>query len=165
MGARVAFIHAKKSAAYACLKASCKASHHDQAASLGDTDCGDCGDGATVEGKAVGLDLLPSLREEAPFKGAWALPDGFVRTNEDASLEDAARRVLADKAGARSPYLEQFQTFGGPKRDPRGWALTVAYFPRLADDPKLDDTSRGTNRPPLFRARDPKGLVLFDRLV
>jgi ADP-ribose pyrophosphatase YjhB (NUDIX family) len=89
------------------------------------------------------LSVLLSMREEAPFKDAWALPGGFVRTNEDASLEDAARRVLADKAGARSPYLEQLQTFGGPKRDPRGWALTVAYFALLADDPELDDGSRG----------------------
>ena len=93
--------------------------------------------------RAERLSVLLQQREEAPFKGSWALPGGFVRTNQDASLEAAARRVLADKAGARSPYLEQLQTFGGPDRDPRGWSLTVAYFALLADDPALDDPDRG----------------------
>jgi ADP-ribose pyrophosphatase YjhB (NUDIX family) len=100
------------------------------------------------------LSVLLSPREEAPFKGAWALPGGFVRTNEDASLEDAARRVLADKAGARSPYLEQLQTFGGPERDPRGWALTVAYFALLADDPELDDAGQRASRGRWFTIAD-----------
>lgn len=85
------------------------------------------------------LSVLLAQRDEAPFKDFWALPGGFVRTNEDASLEDAARRVLASKAKARTPYLEQLQSFGGPKRDPRGWSLTVAYYALLAEDPALDD--------------------------
>lgn len=89
------------------------------------------------------LSVLLAAREEAPFKGVWALPGGFVRPSEDASLADAARRVLASKTGTRSPYLEQLQSFGGPDRDPRGWALTVAYFALLADDPALDDTRQG----------------------
>lgn len=89
------------------------------------------------------LSVLLSKREEAPFKGSWALPGGFVHTDEDASLEDAARRVLESKAGARSPYLEQLQTFGSARRDPRGWSLTVAYFALLADDLSLDNPGRG----------------------
>jgi ADP-ribose pyrophosphatase YjhB (NUDIX family) len=89
------------------------------------------------------LSVLLSERSEAPFKGVWALPGGFVHTNEDGSLEDAARRVLAQKAETKTPYLEQLQSFGGPKRDPRGWSLTVAYYALLADDPRLDETSQG----------------------
>jgi 8-oxo-dGTP diphosphatase len=89
------------------------------------------------------LSVLLARRDEAPFKGAWALPGGFVRTNEDASLQDAARRVLATKAKARTPYLEQLQSFGGPRRDPRGWSLTVAYYALLAEDPALDGDSAG----------------------
>lgn len=80
------------------------------------------------------LSVLLSRRTEAPFKNAWALPGGFIRTNEDASLLDAARRVLATKAAARSPYLEQLESFGGPRRDPRGWSLTVAYFALVGSD-------------------------------
>jgi 8-oxo-dGTP diphosphatase len=37
-------------------------------------------------------------------------------------------RVLKAKAGVESPYLEEFGTFSGPFRDPRGWSLTVVYF-------------------------------------
>lgn len=80
------------------------------------------------------LSVLLSRRAEEPAKDAWALPGSFIRSNEDRSLEDAARRTLASKAGAQSPYLEQLQTFGGPHRDPRGWSLTVAYFALLGRD-------------------------------
>lgn len=80
------------------------------------------------------LSVLLSQRAEDPARGAWALPGGFIRSNEDNSLEDAARRVLASKAQAQSPYLEQLQTFGGPSRDPRGWSLTVVYFALLNDE-------------------------------
>lgn len=69
-------------------------------------------------------------RREAPDQGAWALPGGFVGIHE--SLDDAARRVLAAKAGivpgAGSPYLEQLYTFGEPGRDPRTRTITVAYY-------------------------------------
>lgn len=80
------------------------------------------------------LSVLLSRRAEEPAKDAWALPGSFIRSNEDRSLEDAARRTLASKAEAQSPYLEQLQTFGGPHRDPRGWSLTVAYFALLGRD-------------------------------
>lgn len=80
------------------------------------------------------LSVLLSRRAEEPARGTWALPGGFIRSNEDSSLEDAARRTLAAKADAQSPFLEQLQTFGGPTRDPRGWSLTVAYFALLGRD-------------------------------
>ncbi len=66
-------------------------------------------------------------REAQPFKGRHALPGTYVR-NEDISFEAAARRVLADKVGIRVPYIEQLETFGGPDRDPRGWAASVAHY-------------------------------------
>ncbi|QDL55790.1 NUDIX hydrolase [Rhodoferax aquaticus] len=67
-------------------------------------------------------------REAAPFAGHWALPGGFIHTHEDDSAKAAAARVLEVKAGVRSPYLEEFGTFSGPVRDPRGWSMTVVYF-------------------------------------
>jgi 8-oxo-dGTP diphosphatase len=62
-----------------------------------------------------------------PWKGHLALPGGFVHTDEDRSLDDAARRVLEAKAGVRIAYLEQLYTLSGPSRDPRGWSLSVSY--------------------------------------
>lgn len=66
-------------------------------------------------------------REHAPFAGRSALPGGFVHA-DDASVADAAMRVLRDKAGLVPPYLEQLATFSGPRRDPRGWSLSVAHY-------------------------------------
>jgi 8-oxo-dGTP diphosphatase len=47
---------------------------------------------------------------------------------EDQDTWNAAARVLRDKTGITSPYLEQLATFSGPGRDPRGWSLSVAYY-------------------------------------
>lgn len=64
-------------------------------------------------------------RPAAPAAGALALPGGFVGLDE--ALDDAARRVLADKAGLREVFVEQLYTFGAPQRDPRGRIISVAY--------------------------------------
>lgn len=66
-------------------------------------------------------------RERAPFAGALALPGGYIHAPEDADTQASAARVLRDKAGLQSPYLEQLATFSGPVRDPRGWSLAVGY--------------------------------------
>ncbi|SRR5579875_3091251 len=65
-------------------------------------------------------------RSELPFKDVWALPGGFVQIDE--SLEDAAARVLREKANLSDIFLEQLYTFGAPKRDPRMRIITVAYY-------------------------------------
>src|SRR5690242_17739214 len=56
-------------------------------------------------------------RTEHPEKGRWALPGGFVGPKE--SLEAAAARLLAGKAGLEGVFVEQLYTFGAPDRDPR----------------------------------------------
>lgn len=80
---------------------------------------------ALVDGE---LGLLLPRRDREPFAGRRALPGGFVRVDEDASTEDAARRVAGQKLGMDVAYLEQLYTFSGPNRDPRGWSLAVAYL-------------------------------------
>jgi len=74
------------------------------------------------------LHVLLHRREREPFKGAMALPGGYVHADEDGSTWDAAARVLKEKVGTTSPYLEQLATFSGPRRDPRGWSVAVAYY-------------------------------------
>ncbi len=76
-----------------------------------------------------GLSVLLYERAIAPQKGTFALPGGFVQIDE--SLEDAAARLLRDKAGLTKVFLEQLFTFGDPRRDPRGRVITVAYFALL----------------------------------
>jgi 8-oxo-dGTP diphosphatase len=85
----------------------------------------------TVDCVVFGLDeddikVLLIHRDLEPFAGQWALPGGFVRMDE--SLEDAARRELAEETGANNVFLEQLYSFGRPDRDPRDRVVTVAYF-------------------------------------
>lgn len=44
----------------------------------------------------------------------WSLPGGFIRKNED--LNAAAKRVLIERTGLTSVYLNQFHTFGSLER-------------------------------------------------
>lgn len=79
----------------------------------------------TLEHGSLQVALL--RRDRAPFAGALALPGGYIHAQEDADAQGSAARVLRDKAGLESPYLEQLATFSGPVRDPRGWSVAVAY--------------------------------------
>lgn len=71
------------------------------------------------------LNVLLIQRDLEPFQGAWALPGGFVRIDED--LDGAARRELEEETGVRDLYLEQLRAFGAPDRDPRERVITIAY--------------------------------------
>jgi 8-oxo-dGTP diphosphatase len=85
----------------------------------------------TVDCVVFGLDdtdlkVLLIRRRFQPYQHAWALPGGSVRTDE--TLDEAARRELAEAAGVTDVYLEQLYTFGALDRDPRERVVTVAYF-------------------------------------
>jgi ADP-ribose pyrophosphatase YjhB (NUDIX family) len=86
------------------------------------------------EGKGRGLAVLLMKRGSEPFRDRWALPGGYIHSHEDVDLEAAARRILREKAGVETPYVEQLQGFGSEHRDPRGWSVTFAYFALIAAD-------------------------------
>jgi 8-oxo-dGTP diphosphatase len=72
------------------------------------------------------LKVLLIQRGLEPFKGKWALPGGFVRVEE--TLDDAARRELAEETGLHKVFLEQLYTFGSVDRDPRERVVSVAHY-------------------------------------
>jgi 8-oxo-dGTP diphosphatase len=85
----------------------------------------------TVDCVVFGLDVsdlkvLLIQRKLPPFQHAWALPGGFVHVDE--TLDEAARRELAEEAGVTDIYLEQLYTFGAIDRDPRERVVSIAYF-------------------------------------
>jgi 8-oxo-dGTP diphosphatase len=104
-------------------------------------------------GLAVGL-----IRRDAdPFRGAMALPGGYVHADADADTLATARRVLRTKAGLDGIFCEQLATFSGPTRDPRGWSATVAYYALVPT--ALVSPPRSTFQ---FVSADQPGPLVFD---
>ncbi len=85
------------------------------------------------------LQVLLHHRNEEPFRGALALPGVAVRVDE--TLENAARRALAEKAKWSLSvqdhiYLDQLASFDALYRDPRGRTVSVAYMGLTRTRPK-----------------------------
>ena len=72
------------------------------------------------------LNLLLLHRNFEPAKGEWSLMGGFVQENE--SVDDAAKRVLAELTGLNHVFMEQVGTFGAIDRDPGERVISVAYY-------------------------------------
>ena len=72
------------------------------------------------------LKLLVLKRNFDPAKGSWSLMGGFVQDGD--SVDDAAKRVLAELTGLENVYMEQVGTFGEVDRDPGERVISVAYY-------------------------------------
>jgi 8-oxo-dGTP diphosphatase len=73
-----------------------------------------------------GLCVLLVKRSEAPQKGQWGLPGGFV--GEQESVDECTARVLLTKAGLERAYVEQLYTFSALDRDPRTRVVSLAHM-------------------------------------
>ena len=73
-----------------------------------------------------GISVLLVERGNDPYKGCWAFPGGFLHMDEDA--ETGALRELKEETGFTTTDIEQFGTFTGVDRDPRGRVITIAYY-------------------------------------
>lgn len=77
------------------------------------------------------LKVLLVQRAEHPFKDQWTLAGGYINIKQDEDIEATARRKLEEKTGVKTPYLEQYATYGNRTRDPRHWSVTTVYFALL----------------------------------
>ena len=73
--------------------------------------------------------VLLIRRKNEPFKGAYALPGGFVDVGE--TVEAACRREVLEEAGLAVSELRLVGVYSDPNRDPRGHTVSIAYLARL----------------------------------
>ena len=110
------------------------------------------------------LQVLLVERGGEPFLGAWALPGGFVRPDED--LERAAARELAEETGLREGewHLEQLASYGSPRRDPRMRVVTVAYWAICAElpEPRVGGDAADARLMPVERIEHGEIRLAFD---
>ncbi len=82
-------------------------------------------------------EVLLIKRKNFPFKGAWALPGGFVEIGED--VEKAIVREVLEETGL-DVDIENFQgVYSKPGRDPRGHVVSLCYVAK----PRADVKPRG----------------------
>ena len=108
------------------------------------------------------------LRLGEPHPNRWSLPGGGVDIRHDESFDASAARRLAEQTGLSGDVLEQVGTWGGPRRDPRGWSVTTVYLALVPTEQARAVAARcagplgsGAQWHPTDRARRP-GPLAFD---
>lgn len=88
-----------------------------------------------------GNEILLVKRGQEPFKGAWALPGGFVDPGE--TTEAAAVRELMEESGLKGEIVGLLGVWSDPERDPRGHTVTVVYPMKVAGIIPVYDAAAG----------------------
>lgn len=75
--------------------------------------------------------LLLIKRENKPFEDSWALPGGFIDTDEPA--KQACQRELQEETGMSLDLnqLKFFHFYDEVNRDPRSRTITFAYLAQI----------------------------------
>jgi ADP-ribose pyrophosphatase YjhB (NUDIX family) len=98
---------------------------------------------AVLQVRGGELQALLWQRARDPFRGAHALPGGYLDRGE--TLEESIRRHLAAKVDVQElSHLEQLVTLSDPERTPVEWQLATAYLglvPSDLDPSVPDDTA------------------------
>ncbi|MEK6977428.1 MAG: NUDIX hydrolase [Candidatus Hydrothermarchaeota archaeon] len=77
--------------------------------------------------------ILLVRRGREPFRGAWALPGGFVEYGE--STEEAAAREVMEEADVAIELEGLLGVYSDPHRDPRGHVISICYVARGRGEP------------------------------
>ena len=83
------------------------------------------------------LSILLIKRDNYPFKDKWCLPGGFLDVKNE-TLDDNAKRILANETNIHNIYIEQLYTFSDLNRDPRMRVVSTSYM-ALVDKNRLND--------------------------
>lgn len=78
------------------------------------------------------LKLLLVKRKIEPCKNEWSLMGGFIKGSE--SLDEAARRVVAQFTGLENVFMEQLKTYGAVNRDSEARTISVSYYTLIRTD-------------------------------
>lgn len=81
--------------------------------------------------------VLLIRRGRPPWKGAWALPGGFVDEGEDP--RDAVLRELLEETGLSGEVERIVDVRGDPARDPRKHIVTIVYEVVAKGEPVAGD--------------------------
>jgi 8-oxo-dGTP diphosphatase len=101
--------------------------------------------------------VLMVRRKNPPFKGHLALPGGFVEIGE--TVEEAARRELAEETGIEATKLRLVGVYSKPDRDPRGHVCSVAFLAEA----KNKDAKAGDDADAVAWVKDLDGVeIAFD---
>jgi len=80
-----------------------------------------------------GDEVLLIQRGNEPWKGAWALPGGFVDYGEDP--RDAVLRELEEETGLSGHIVSLLDAKGDPARDPRKHIVSIVYLIEAEGEP------------------------------
>ena len=72
------------------------------------------------------LKVLLVKRGGEPYKGEWALPGGFLRSDETA--REGALRELREETALEASAIGELGVFSAPDRDPRERVITIAFY-------------------------------------
>lgn len=87
------------------------------------------------------VELAVAPRAHEPYDGQLALPG--VTLLEGERLDAAAERAVATKLGFGVRAHGQLTVFDEPRRDPRGYTLSVVMWAVVEDDPELAAENAG----------------------
>jgi len=73
--------------------------------------------------------VLLIRRKNEPFRGAFALPGGFVDIGE--TVEAGCRREVREETGVEVSDLGLVGVYSDPGRDPRGHTVSAAFLAKL----------------------------------
>jgi 8-oxo-dGTP diphosphatase len=88
---------------------------------------------------STGYEVLLIKRKNAPFKGKWALPGGYIEIGDDETVREAARRELKEETrlSVENAGLVFLGFYDAPKRDPRSRTISFVFFNHRISFPQV----------------------------